>query len=506
MEDWLSSRARARPDDRAVLWSRDMHVVGVTYSDLNDRVADFCARLSAAGIKEGDRVGVILPNYVGYVIVIYALIRLDAILVPINTRLTTDEIEYQLEKTDCHAIVYTWFTEEIVTPLANRHAYKLLNIKITTDNYLRIVNHKQTIEADMVKSYIKGTISLERPFVIIFTSGTTGKPKGAVLSYGNVFYSAMASAYRIGTLPDDIWLSILPMYHIGGLSIIIRAVLYGIAVDLRAKFNAERFNIDLWRGRVSLISLVPTMLHRLIEARRDRVWSKRLRLILLGGAPASPDLMQQCRDLDIPVAMTYGLSEAASQVATTMPGDALIKPGSVGKPVMFTSVRVVDEHGNDTEPFEYGEVVVRGPTVMMEYYNEPEATAEMIRDGELWTGDIGYFDNQNDLWLVQRRSDLIVTGGENVYPAEVESILLRHPAVDEVAVVGLPDLEWGQRVAAAIVLEPNRHATEDDIINYSRQHLAGYKLPRHIKFIDELPHTATGKIQRPHVAELFRDV
>jgi O-succinylbenzoic acid--CoA ligase len=212
--------------------------------------------------------------------------------------------------------------------------------------------------------------------------------------------------------------------------------------------------------------------------------------------------MKRCSNENIPAATTYGLTEAASQVATAFPAT---RHGNLEASAnrSFTSVRIVDDDDSDKPTGEYGEIAVKGPAVMREYYDDPEATAEALRGGELHTGDIGYVDDDGDLWVTQRRSDLIVSGGENVYPAEVEELLKQHPAVKDVCVVGIDDREWGQRVAAAIVLKSDVTATAQGILAYSRGYLAGYKQPRIIKFVDYLPQTASGKIQRPAVKALF---
>jgi O-succinylbenzoic acid--CoA ligase len=225
---------------------------------------------------------------------------------------------------------------------------------------------------------------------------------------------------------------------------------------------------------------------------------------LLGGAAASPELIRRCVEQGVPVSTTYGLTEAASQVATSLPSEVVSKPGSVGKSLMFTSVHIVDERGHSLPEGEYGEIVVTGPTIMKEYYNDPESTAQALRNAELHTGDIGYLDSDGDLWIVQRRSDLIISGGENIYPAELEQIMKLHPAIQDVCVVGIEDNEWGQRVSAAIVLRDGASLTTDEITAFCRQSLAGYKVPRTIKFVAELPRTASGKIERVVVKDFFR--
>ncbi|MDQ7033360.1 MAG: o-succinylbenzoate--CoA ligase [Anaerolineae bacterium] len=399
------------------------------YGDLDDATLKTNRHLSGWGIAKGQSVAFLLNSDAKTVAIIFALIRLGAIIVPLNTRLSASEIEFQLENTDCTTIIYDDYFHGKIKSLGNN--YKLLAVS--------------AIFEQESGAYRETSINFDSPFAIVHTSGTSGKPKGAVLTYGNVFYSAMASAYRIGHLPDDKWLCVLPLYHVGGLSILMRAVLYGITVDLRQKFDVDEINHALTHDDITLVSLVPTMLYRLLEARKEP-WNPKLRLVLLGGAAASPELMQRCIEERIPVATTYGMTEASSQIATTLPGDAVRKLGSVGKPLMFTQIRIVDENDNDVRTGEYGEIIVKGLSVMKEYYGNLEATKKTLRDGWLYTGDIGYLDNDGDLFLVQRRSDLIVSGGENVYPAEVEAALRQHPAIKAVAVVGVDDAEWGQRV------------------------------------------------------------
>jgi O-succinylbenzoic acid--CoA ligase len=324
-----------------------------------------------------------------------------------------------------------------------------------------------------------------------------------VLTFANHFWSATASSYRLGLSPEERWLSCLPLYHVGGLAVVFRSCLYGTAIVLHERFDLGAFNTSLERDQITLTSLVPTMLHRLLAMRKGQAWPASLRHILLGGAAATPELLAAAQASSAPVATTYGLTEAASQVATLCPADVVRKPGSVGRPLMFTNVRIVDETGATLRPGEKGEIVVTGPTVMSGYYKNPAATAKTIRNGDLFTGDIGYLDDEGDLWLVQRRNDIIISGGENIYPAEVEAVLRQHPAVAAVAVVGVPNAEWGQVVAALVECHPHKQVTAAELLAFSRQQLAGYKQPRLLAFTDALPQTASGKIERRTVIERF---
>ncbi len=483
MRDWLAARADATPGRIALVDNE----IALRYKHLHDEVTRMCVRMEAAGIHRGDHVGMLMSSSALAVIPFFAALRMGVLFVPLSQRLTEDELDFQLRQIGCNWLL-PYGAGETLAALRDR-GHQLANLD-------------RRMDERRLPYYADSEMDLDAAVLVVHTSGTSGKPKGAVLTASNLFYSAMSSAYRIGHLPDDKWLCVLPLNHVGGLSILVRAVIYGITVDLREKFDADQINRALIEDDITMISLVPTMLYRLLEARTEP-WSRKLRLVLLGGAAPSQQLVERCMDEGVPIATTYGLSEAASQVATALPEQVVRKPGTVGRPLLFSQVRILDERGQDVPSGEYGEVIVRGPTVMQEYYGNLEATAKTLRDGWLHTGDIGYLDEEGDLFLVQRRSDLIVTGGENVYPAEVENALRQHPAVEEVAVIGVEDEEWGQQVVAAVVLRTGATLTAAELERHARQHLAGYKIPRRIRFVDSLPQTPSGKIQRGQVRSLF---
>ncbi|MDX1993955.1 MAG: o-succinylbenzoate--CoA ligase [bacterium] len=480
--DWLRVTARARPNGLALITGGQQY----TYAHLHQKAEQVARWLHHHGLKAGDFAAVLMPNNAEYVFVIHALARLGAVIIPLNTRLTTEELRWQMQHTHCRFLIYNAQTQARAAALSD------LSTTVSIESLPAVPTSDLTTQTHIQSDQLQS---------IVFTSGTSGHPKAAMLTWGNHFWSATASAFRLGVLPGDRWLCVLPLYHVGGLAIILRSALYGTAVVLHNGFDLDEIARSLHDNQITLISLVPTMLYRMLEAGID--FPPSLRLVLLGGAAAGADLIERCQRLGIPIAPTYGLSEACSQVATLSPQDAARKPGSVGRPLSFTSVRVVDESGVDVPTGGYGEVVVRGPTVFSRYFDNPDANARTLRDGDLYTGDIGYLDEDGDLWLVQRRSDLIVSGGENVYPAEIERVLKAYPGVADAAVVGLPNAEWGQIVAAAVVLKEGQTLTPDDLIAYSRQHLAGYKQPRRIEFVEALPQTASGKVQRRELVSLF---
>lgn len=449
-----------------------------------DRRADAVAgRLREAGVHPGDRVALLGWNSAAYGAAVFGASRAGAILAPLNARLTPAELRWQLDDLAPAALVFDATRAPVACELGRGRAG------------LALVSLEDAVTAPApVRS--PGYVDLASVHTIVYTSGTTGRPRGAMLTWGNHLWSALASALNLGLREDDRWLACLPMFHVGGLSLSFKSVLYGMPVVVHRSFDAERVNRTLDEDGVTVTSVVATMLQRMLEARGERPYPSSLRCVLLGGGPAPAPLLEECARRGVPVVQTYGLTEAASQVATMPPHDAPRRVGSCGRPLPGVEVRVVREDGSDATPDEPGSVLVRGPIVMAGYWNRPDATGRALEDGWLHTGDIGFLDADGYLHILDRRDDLIISGGENVYPAEVEAALLAHPAVAEAGVVGIPDERWGQAVAAAVVVAPGANVTEDELKAFCRGRLAGYKVPAHVRYIDALPRTAAGKLQR----------
>jgi O-succinylbenzoic acid--CoA ligase len=331
---------------------------------------------------------------------------------------------------------------------------------------------------------------------IFYTSGTTGRPKGAMLTYGNHLWSAVGSALNLGVLPDDRWLACLPLFHVGGHAILQRSVIYGSTAIVHETFDAARVNAAIDHDGVTIVSVVAAMLQQMLDAHGDRPYPPALRCVLLGGGPAPRPLLERCAALGVPVVQTYGLTETASQATTLAPEEALTKLGSAGKPLFGTEVRIQRDDGSACDPDEAGEIVLRGPTVTPGYLNRPDETARALRIGWLHTGDAGYLDAEGYLYVLDRRDDLIISGGENVYPAQVEAVLQAHPAVLEAGVIGAPDQRWGQVPLAVVVLRPGHNLAAEDLLAFCRERLAHYKSPSRILFTDALPRNAAGKLLR----------
>jgi O-succinylbenzoic acid--CoA ligase len=339
---------------------------------------------------------------------------------------------------------------------------------------------------------------------VLFTSGTSGRSKGACLSWGNFEASADASLERLGPAVGRRWLSCMPLFHVGGLSILVRSVMYGGPVRVLPLFDAAAVSDALDSGDIAGVSLVPTMLSRLLAHRAGRPAPAGLDVLLLGGAAAPRELLARAHQAGYPVCATYGLTEATSQVATARPWRAGVADRPPMLPLQGTEVRIVLD-GRDVPAGVPGEIMVRGPTVMKGYFDDPAATARVIRDGWLHTGDIGFLDQAGGLHVLDRRDDLVVSGGENVYPVEVEAVLLEHPSVAEAAVAGVPDPDLGARVVAWIVVK-NGAATDARVLSvHCSARLAGYKRPREFRFVSDLPRNATGKLQRRLLTEPARN-
>ena len=465
--------------------------LGLRVSHTNVNVSQTCAAiLRHTSLEPGDRVAILMESPVPFILTLFALMRMRVVSVPLNTRLTASELAWQIQNVGCRLVICGPETRTLAGE--------------TGANVMELPNIDLEDPASQFGDF--GWMKLDDDFAIVHTSGTGGRPKAAILTYGNVYQSAVASALKLDTRRNEQWLCVLPLYHVGGLSIVFRSLNYGTAIELvpPGPFDVREVNRILSEHPITLVSLVPTMLQRLLDA-KTRPWNPQLRLILLGGEAPSPELVERCIAEKLPIATTYGLTEASSQVATATPDLVYRKPGTVGKPLMFTQVRIRGENGDEAVAGVPGEILVKGGTVMRGYYNDPDATTQALRDGWLHTGDIGYLDEDGDLFILQRREDLIVSGGENIYPAEVERVLRSHPRVAEAVVFGRPDAQWGQRVVALVQPASGASISHDSIGRFLRERLAGYKVPRQIVFVDALPLTASGKIQRREARRIFDD-
>jgi O-succinylbenzoic acid--CoA ligase len=435
LDNWLAQRAATCPDRPALLAGG----YEIAYAELEHEAIRAARRLAARGVRRGATVAIELPAGLDYVVILHALMKLGAVAYPLNTRLAEDERSAELER-----------------------AGPGLVISDASDAGLT--------EADLP---LLGEHDLDALCCRILTSGSSGRPRPIGLTYGNHLWSAVGSAFNLGVEPTDRWLCCVPLFHVSGLSIVMRSVIYGTTAVVHDGFDTNRVAESLEGDGVTVISLVATQLVRLLEADVDLL---PLRAVLVGGGPVPDEVLEEALGRGATVVQTYGLTETASQVTTLSPVDAGRKLGSAGRPLLTTHLRIQD-----------GEILVQGPTV---------APGVADEDGWLHTGDLGRIDDDGFLYVTDRLGDMIVTGGETVIPAEIEEVLLRHPDVLDAAAVGRTDSEWQEAVAAVVVLRDGVEADEDELRRHCFAALAGYKVPKRFEFVGELPRTESGKLLR----------
>ena len=481
--DWLAMRAHHSPDQTGLIYGGQVW----TFNELSMATALAAARLEQLDVQKGDRVGLVLGSHPGTVALLFAAQRIGAVPALVNPRLTSSEILDQLASIDCGLAV----TENPNLPVkATDHpgiSFRLLDT-------LDLPDSPDLLGQSVQFGKFEGLIARNDISVILFTSGSSGKPLPVGLTYENIFWSVLGSNLRLGNLPGDTWLVCLPLFHVGGVSIVFRSILNESPILLQDGFSLDEIVTGLVSHRPTLISVVPTMLHRILENWAPDFQQSSLRVVLTGGARLSLDVLEEAFDRSLPVALTYGLTEAASQVATATPSEVLQKPGSVGKGLYFNKISIHNQAGTDHLAGEVGEIVVSGPTIMQGYLTGPSAQGRKVTEQGLFTGDLGYLDEQGDLWVIGRQDGVINTGGEKVYPLEVEQALLDHPQVRLAHVVGIEDQEWGQQVAAAVVQEHAGAIREEDLIEFLKSRIGNYKVPKKVMFLDELPLNSSGKI------------
>lgn len=476
---WLTKQALLSPQKIAI---ETENGESITFSALERQSKQFAQKLASVNMREGSRIGVFSTNEIPMVIALHAISYLGAVAVLLNTRLTEEELTYQTSDSEVSLIL-----------TCDQHA----SVAKQMDFHVPVRSFTEIDQLKKRQMKLHTEINLHAFFTIIYTSGTTGAPKGVVHTYGNHWSSAIGSALNLGLDNNDKWLAMLPIFHVSGLSIFMKSVIYGMPVLLFKKFDVEKANQAILEQGVTAVSVVTVMLQRLMEGLGEKKYPSTLRCVLLGGGPVPKSLLEKAKDRHIPVFQSYGMTETSSQIVTLSPDDALQKLGSAGKPLFTAQLKInePDDHG-------IGEIYVKGPMVTKGYYNNEMATMSTFRDDWLATGDLGYVDHEGFLYVVDRRSDLIITGGENVYPAEVEAVLTRMDHIKEVGVVGVKDEIWGQ-VPVAFVVKGSEAITAYQVISYAKEKLAAYKVPKQVVFVNQLPRNATNKLMRRELLKLL---
>lgn len=480
MPNFLKKRAFLTPERNAVYFENET----LTFKDLYDRSYEVAGRLQALGIKRDDYIGVLLKNHLETVIILFALQLTGVKAVILNNRLTAAELVWQLQDSKACFLIHESSFFDITAEIKHH----LESLPTTTKESLMQTKSENPI--------IVEEINLNDVCTIMYTSGTTGNPKGVMQTYGNHWWSSVGSALNLGFMDTDCWLCAVPLFHISGFSILMRSVIYGMPIVLHESFNVEKTMIDIKEKHVTIMSVVGTMLKRIVETLGETRLPEYFRCMLLGGGPAPLPLLEACVQKDIPVFQTYGMTETSSQIVTLSPEYSLTKLGSAGKPLFPSQIKIEGPNGETNPSGEAGEIVVKGPNVTRGYLYRPDATKKSICEGWLYTGDIGYLDEDGFLFVLDRRSDLIISGGENVYPAEIEAVLLAHPDVADAGVTGIEDANWGQVPIAFIVKKEGTNFSEDELREFCQKRLAKYKVPKGFYFMEKLPRNAAKKLLR----------
>jgi long-chain acyl-CoA synthetase len=478
----------SRHGDRIALKLGDTEL---TYAKLEEASARAAGLLRSRGIEAGDRVAVMLPNVPYFAILYFAILRTGAVVVPLNPRYGSSEVAYHVGDSDAK-LLFVWhqFSDAGEKGAAETDAEM---IAVEPGKFEELLGDAE--ESSEVADRERDDIA-----VILYTSGTTGKPKGAVLTHGNVAKSTAVATTLVEMSEDDVILGALPFFHVFGQACGLNsATKLGACVSLIPKFTAEATLEAIQRDGVTIFEGVPTMYSAVLNHDgRDNYDTSSLRVGIAGGQAMPVEVMEKFEQaFGIEVLEGYGLSETCAIGTFNYPGER--KPGSIGKPVEGVEVKVVDDDRNEVEQGEIGEIAIKGANVMREYWNKPKETEEDLREGWFHTGDMGHVDEDGYVFIDDRKKDMIIRGGENVYPREIEEVLYQHDGIEEVAVIGVEHERLGEEVAAAVVLKEKDGVSADDLRGFAADKLAKYKVPTKFWFLDELPKGPTGKILKREI-------
>ena len=475
-----------------------------TYSEFDQAVNRAAAMLAAHGIGKGEVVSLLMPNSVEYIIAYFACWKLGALAGPVNSLLKEHETAFVLNNSEARAmLVHSEFQERIDSI---RNELPHLKSIISFDDEAAATREFGATD-QRGEDARAPSLAPDDDAIIIYTSGTTGKPKGCLLSHGNIVANARQISEWLSFTGDDRLLTIMPLFHMNAVSVTTMSALYaGGSTVISPKFSAKRFWNTISDYQITSFGSVATMLSMLLntypEGVPEGLQTKQLRFAMCGSAPVPAEVMKKFEEtFNCPVVEGYGLSESTCR-STFNPPDARRRPGSCGLPI-GNEMKVFDDSDTEVADGELGEIVLRGENVLKGYYKNPEATSVAFRNGWFHTGDIGYRDADGYFFIVDRKTDMIIRGGENIYPREIDEVLYQHPAVAAAATIGIPDELYGEEVAAFVVLKDGSKVAEDDLISYCSERLADYKCPKSIRIVKDIPKGPTGKLLKRELAKIY---
>ena len=501
---WVQRWSDLHPNKTAIIFEDQK----ITYAELHQRANRTACWLQSVGIEKGDRVAVLLNNCPEFLELYFACCRLGAIFVPINFRSAPPEIDYFLKNSRPRIFVFGSDYIEQLERLNLKESLPPIVLACVGDAGSRqemIDFHHETAAFHGKKPFLTRTLGPadpEEPQVIMYTSGTTGLPKGAVLTHRKTFFNCLNADIFFKLHADDMMLVILPLFHSGGLFIQAAPTIYkGATLVIHSKFDPLAVFRDIERYKVTKFLGVPTVYKSLVGVPEDqRKDISSLKVCAGGGEKTTPDLIEQCDKAGLTFRQVMGQTET-SILLWASEEDTLRKPGTVGRPVFHAEVNIVDRYGHPVKQGEIGEIVVRGSIMMKEYWQDPARTEETIKSGYLYTGDLARMDDEGFFYLVDRARDMYITGGENVYPAEIERVLKQHPAIEDIAVVGITDEDWGEVGHAFVILKSGASLSPEKIMAVCKEKLAAFKCPRKITICEDFPRTSLGKVRKRELLE-----
>ncbi|MBN2297027.1 MAG: long-chain fatty acid--CoA ligase [Deltaproteobacteria bacterium] len=505
--------AQICPDRTAIIYEDRL----VTCRELNEGVNRCAHFMIKKGIKKGDRVAVVLLNCVEFLQIYFACAKLGAVFVPLNWRLAGPELEYQLNDSgSCMLIFHDTFLGSVDLIRSSLKVQQDKFIYLKSDNKLSqgmkmpgcpewAGDYSEQVEENPCHEVIPDCpVVLDDPLAIVYTSGVTGNPKGAVVSHLQTFFKNFQVGIYIDGHADDVVIAQMPLFHSGGLFIVATPALnMGMTLVMRSGFDANEFAEDIQRYRGTIVFALTTMWRMILDTGRlDQIDVSSVRCVVGGGERTPASLFEELAKRGLYMQQGFGQTENSAMMLVPR-DDIQRKMGSIGKPGFFTEIWIADEHGNRLPPGEIGEIVAKGPTVMSGYWNLPDDTAETINNGFLHTGDLGFMDEEGYFYIVDRVKDMYRSGGENVYPAEMEKILATHPKISQIAIIGIPDEKWGEVGIGFVVPRQDENITEIEISEFLKGKIARYKHPVRYQFVRELPLTATMKVKKSELKERY---
>ena len=496
--DLLFDNPRIDPSRPAIFWDEGVW----PYAELLDRVSRVAAALKREGISRGDRVSVLMGNEPEYLVSYFAITSIGAIYVPLNWRLLPAEHVNLMSNAGVKALITSSEFNATIN-LARSGVATLSRVVVAGEQGGDLPRFDEWSAQPAGPPTCDG-LSPDDIAAIVYTSGTTSLPKGACLTHGNVVVDLEHIALYAHPANTDTVLQVTPLYH----QTIVHSLVHlahGAAVRLLRRFSAEAVLKAISDNAINYVFLAPTMLYELLDCpNRSQYQLSSLKTIVYGAAPVTGARLKEAIVVFGQVLVHgYGLTEATSHCASLDRAEHLVAEGSVGRGTPGVEVRIVDDRGNACVPGQIGEIIVRGPTVMKGYWGDAEKTAETITNGWLHSGDLARKDERGYIYIVDRKKDLVISGGANIYPSDIEEVFAKHPAIAEVAAFGVPDDYWGEALTVAVVPRPNRKLNSDELIAFAKQHLGGYQVPKRLEILNELPRNPSGKILKRVLREKF---